>query len=142
MDVLFCDCHEPAHPLHLGDLHSRSRAEFCLAFFYRWVLRNVPACSVELLYVILDSFRLLIIRLTTYLVRLENEHLGNMDQYRVTREVPLPYSMDDLGRESDGDEDMDEDAATSSRRSWRPRRRARPSVAIEGASMSPNNLEA
>lgn len=26
--------------------------------------------------------------------RLENEHLGNMDQYRVTREVPLPYSFD------------------------------------------------
>ncbi|KAF5353642.1 hypothetical protein D9757_013185 [Collybiopsis confluens] len=27
--------------------------------------------------------------------RLENEHLGNMDQYRVTREVPLPYSFDE-----------------------------------------------
>lgn len=26
--------------------------------------------------------------------RLENEHLGNMDQYRVTREVPLPYNFD------------------------------------------------
>lgn len=26
--------------------------------------------------------------------RLENEHLGNMDQYRVTREVPLPYAFD------------------------------------------------
>lgn len=26
--------------------------------------------------------------------RLENEHLGNMDQYRVTREVPLPYSFE------------------------------------------------
>jgi len=25
--------------------------------------------------------------------RLENEHLGNMDQYRVIREVPLPYSF-------------------------------------------------
>jgi len=25
--------------------------------------------------------------------RLENEHLGNMDQYRVTHEVPLPYSF-------------------------------------------------
>ncbi|KAL1744890.1 EXS family protein/ERD1/XPR1/SYG1 family protein [Schizophyllum fasciatum] len=36
--------------------------------------------------------------------RLENEHLGNMDQYRVTREVPLPYSLDDL------DIDLDEEA--------------------------------
>ncbi|KAF9458973.1 EXS-domain-containing protein [Collybia nuda] len=40
--------------------------------------------------------------------RLENEHLGNMDQYRVTREVPLPYSFDDAGREDDND-DGDED---------------------------------
>jgi len=38
--------------------------------------------------------------------RLESEHLGNMDQYRVTREVPLPYSFDELGYETDvGDED-------------------------------------
>ncbi|KAI9568027.1 EXS-domain-containing protein [Boletus coccyginus] len=26
--------------------------------------------------------------------RLENQHLGNMDQYQVTREVPLPYRFD------------------------------------------------
>jgi xenotropic and polytropic retrovirus receptor 1 len=26
--------------------------------------------------------------------RLENEHLGNVDQLRATREVPLPYMMD------------------------------------------------
>ncbi|TFK19881.1 EXS-domain-containing protein [Coprinopsis marcescibilis] len=37
--------------------------------------------------------------------RLENEHLGNMDQYRVTREVPLPYLFDDPHREDDGDEE-------------------------------------
>jgi len=38
--------------------------------------------------------------------RLENEHLGNMDQYRITREVPLPYSFDELNHETDvGDED-------------------------------------
>ncbi|KAK0458034.1 EXS-domain-containing protein [Desarmillaria tabescens] len=39
--------------------------------------------------------------------RLENEHLGNMDQYRVTREVPLPYSLDDMGRDMD-DDDVDD----------------------------------
>jgi hypothetical protein len=38
---------------------------------------------------------------------LENEHLGNMDQYRVTREVPLPYSLDDIGRDDDRDERSD-----------------------------------
>ncbi|KAJ7485255.1 EXS-domain-containing protein [Mycena latifolia] len=36
--------------------------------------------------------------------RLENEHLGNVDQYRVTREVPLPYSLEVRGdlEEEDG----------------------------------------
>ncbi|EGO29715.1 hypothetical protein SERLADRAFT_457875, partial [Serpula lacrymans var. lacrymans S7.9] len=38
--------------------------------------------------------------------RLENEHLGNMDQYRVTREVPLPYTFDGSGQTND-DEDED-----------------------------------
>ncbi|KAH9998598.1 EXS-domain-containing protein [Russula vinacea] len=40
--------------------------------------------------------------------RLENEHLGNMDQYRITREVPLPYSFDEIIHETDvGDEEDD-----------------------------------
>lgn len=38
--------------------------------------------------------------------RLENEHLGNMDQYRVTREVPLPYAFND-SRRDEGDDDDD-----------------------------------
>lgn len=41
--------------------------------------------------------------------RLENEHLGNMDQYRVTREVPLPYSFDDAYAAHEDDNDGDED---------------------------------
>ncbi|KAG5651839.1 hypothetical protein H0H81_007245 [Sphagnurus paluster] len=43
-----------------------------------------------------------------YLDRLENEHLGNMDQYRVTREVPLPYSFDDVHTANAEEEDEDE----------------------------------
>lgn len=35
------------------------------------------------------------------LVRLENEHLGNVDQYRVTREVPLPYSLGTVDRDDE-----------------------------------------
>ncbi|KAI0298702.1 EXS-domain-containing protein [Multifurca ochricompacta] len=55
--------------------------------------------------------------------RLENEHLGNMDQYRITREVPLPYSFDDLSHETDpGDED-DHSQPCESTRSARSRRR-------------------
>jgi hypothetical protein len=41
--------------------------------------------------------------------RLENEHLGNMDSYRVTRDVPLPYSFNDQRQDDDNDEDEDED---------------------------------
>ncbi|KAG1776330.1 EXS family protein/ERD1/XPR1/SYG1 family protein [Suillus placidus] len=37
--------------------------------------------------------------------RLENEHLGNMDQYRITREVPLPYLFDIPQHEDDDDEE-------------------------------------
>ncbi|THU92838.1 EXS-domain-containing protein [Dendrothele bispora CBS 962.96] len=39
--------------------------------------------------------------------RLENEHLGNMDQYRVTREVPLPYSFS--GETSYDDDDNNDE---------------------------------
>ncbi|KAH0580784.1 hypothetical protein H2248_011943 [Termitomyces sp. 'cryptogamus'] len=43
--------------------------------------------------------------------RLENEHLGNMDQYRVTREVPLPYSFDHTHAEdADNGDDGDDQA--------------------------------
>lgn len=45
------------------------------------------------------------LRLRSWSDRLENEHLGNMDQYRVTREVPLPYAFD---RGHDGDDDGDD----------------------------------
>ncbi|KAH9941793.1 EXS-domain-containing protein, partial [Epithele typhae] len=55
-------------------------------------------------------------------LRLENEHLGNIDQYRVTREVPLPYTYEDHSHESDGDED---DAGSQrSRVGWKMKRRA------------------
>lgn len=40
-------------------------------------------------------------------VRLENEHLGNVDQYRATRDVPLPYAFDSSAQDS-GVEDWDQ----------------------------------
>ena len=49
--------------------------------------------------------------------RLENEHIGNMDQYRVTREVPLPYSFED-GHDDDADEEDDHKSISS----WRKRK--------------------
>ena len=60
-------------------------------------------------------------------VRLENEHLGNMDQYRVTREVPLPYSFDEAVQDSD-----DEEEGRKSHSSTRPWRKAQKTHATEG----------
>lgn len=37
-------------------------------------------------------------------VRLENEHLGNIDQYRATRDVPLPYAFDSSAQDLDIDD--------------------------------------
>jgi len=54
--------------------------------------------------------------------RLENEHLGNMDQYRVTREVPLPYTFDDTAHDDDADEEGDEEGVPD--RSWLAWRRS------------------
>ncbi|TFK72108.1 EXS-domain-containing protein, partial [Pluteus cervinus] len=50
--------------------------------------------------------------------RLENEHLGNVDQYRITREVPLPYSFD-VSHDDDIDEDSDDRRVKSLRREKR-----------------------
>ena len=68
-------------------------------------------------------------------MRLENEHLGNIDQYRVTREVPLPYSYDDHSHDSDGDEDDagSHKSSAAGGTSWRMRRR-RPSQVANAAS--------
>ncbi|KIM89689.1 hypothetical protein PILCRDRAFT_193808 [Piloderma croceum F 1598] len=51
--------------------------------------------------------------------RLENEHLGNMDQYRVTREVPLPYRFDETAHEEE--DDADEEGITH--KGWLRRQR-------------------
>lgn len=40
--------------------------------------------------------------------RLENEHLGNVDQYRITREVPLPYAFDSPRDDDNDDADADD----------------------------------
>lgn len=40
-------------------------------------------------------------------VRLENEHIGNTDQYRATREVPLPYQLEDAEREDESEDETE-----------------------------------
>ncbi|KAL6303032.1 EXS-domain-containing protein [Sparassis latifolia] len=70
-----------------------------------YVLRTFIAGSLE-------SFR----RWQWNFIRLENEHLGNVDQYRVTREVPLPYALEDMSRESDDEDDRDNHSRSRRRR--------------------------
>ncbi|KAI9438624.1 EXS family-domain-containing protein [Lactarius indigo] len=73
---------------------------------FNWVIylpTHGPTAAVRSLIV---AFLEVLRRCQWNIYRLENEHIGNMDQYRVTREVPLPYSFDELGCEIDvGDED-------------------------------------
>lgn len=65
-------------------------------------------------------------------VRLENEHLGNMDQYRVTREIPLPYSFNNPAHESEGGDEEDEPERMSiSSKSLRRKRTTQKSVEPE-----------
>ena len=52
------------------------------------------------------------------LVRLENEHIGNIDQYRITREVPLPY-QDRYKIEDEGDDEGEDDGERPTCRSDR-----------------------
>jgi hypothetical protein len=46
--------------------------------------------------------------------RVESEHLGNKDQYRVTREMPLPYRVEPEEEEEDGHD------AAEIKKSWIP----------------------
>jgi len=68
-------------------------------------LLSVVAASLEMLRRILWNF-----------FRVENEHIGNADQYRVTREIPLPYSFDNIEPRDDSDNDED-DKTPNNRRS-------------------------
>ena len=46
--------------------------------------------------------------------RVENEHLGNSDQYRASRAVLLPYRVS----RDDGEEDVDEEAEEAVANRW------------------------
>jgi hypothetical protein len=38
--------------------------------------------------------------------RVESEHIGHADQYRVTRDIPLPYSFDNGPPHDDPDDEI------------------------------------
>ena len=83
------------HSFHLADLHIRRRGMHRAIHVHRCHVGDVKEGAVEHLYVII-----LFVRdhdcntCSTISDRLENKHLSNTQEYRVTREVPLPYSFD------------------------------------------------
>ncbi|OCH89346.1 EXS-domain-containing protein [Obba rivulosa] len=95
-----------------------------IPFYYFAIVSNVLLRFIWVLYIpekgpdfVLRTFIAgmleMLRRLQWNFYRLENEHLGNMDQYRVTREVPLPYSLNDANDSDGGDEDDDDQGRMS-----------------------------
>ena len=94
-------------PFHVGNIYTLWCTQHHRTHVHRKHARDIAKGAVEFLCAIsLISLPLLTKTDTRrWADRLENEHLGNMDQYRVTREVPLPYHLD---THSNGDEDEEE----------------------------------
>ncbi|KAG9009095.1 hypothetical protein FRB94_012491 [Tulasnella sp. JGI-2019a] len=63
---------------------------------FNHIARSIVAATLEMLRRVQWNF-----------FRVENEHLGNADQYRVTREVPLPYSFDHAPQDDSDDDEND-----------------------------------
>jgi len=78
-------------------------------------LRNFIAGALEMLRRVLWNF-----------FRVENEHIGHADQYRVTRDIPLPYSFDHGDDQDDSDDDGPPSRKSTS--SWLGRQRDRTEV--------------
>ncbi|KAF5345945.1 hypothetical protein D9758_011435 [Tetrapyrgos nigripes] len=77
---------------------------------FSWVI-YIPSKGPDInLRIFIQGFLEMLRRWQWNFYRLENEHLGNMDQYRVTREVPLPYSFNGDTSHEDDDGNVDNDS--------------------------------
>ncbi|KAF7763567.1 hypothetical protein Agabi119p4_8104 [Agaricus bisporus var. burnettii] len=68
---------------------------------FSWVIYIPQSGPSSLIRSFVVGFLEMLRRVQWNFYRLENEHLGNMDQYRVTREVPLPYTFDHHSTDED-----------------------------------------
>ena len=83
------------HSFHLADLHIRRRCKRRATHVHRCHVGDVKEGAVEPLYVIIPFVRGHDCdTCSTRLDRVENKHLSNTEEYRITREVPLPYRFD------------------------------------------------
>lgn len=58
---------------------------------FGWIIYLLPGSSSNLTRIFVIAFLEMLRRFQWNFLRLENEHLGNVDMYRVSREIPLPY---------------------------------------------------
>jgi len=91
------------HSLHLAELHTLRRLKHGARHVHCCHVGDVTEGAVELLYVV--SPFLLRDRhrntCSTISDRVENKHINNSEEYRTTREVPLPYRFDALPSEEE-----------------------------------------
>lgn len=76
---------------------------------FGWTIYLIPGPASSLLRIFIVALVEMLRRWQWNFLRLENEHLGNVDMYRVSREVPLPYHVRHHEANMDEDDDLEAD---------------------------------
>lgn len=76
---------------------------------FAWIIYLLPGPASNLLKIFIIALLEMFRRFQWNFLRLENEHLGNVDMYRISREIPLPYHFKQ-DRSAMDDEEDDEEA--------------------------------
>ncbi|CAD6893916.1 unnamed protein product [Tilletia controversa] len=82
---------------------------------FAWVIYLIPGPASSLMKIFIIALLEALRRWQWNMYRLENEHLGNADDFRVVKDVPLPYTHGIRVAE----EDLDEDEGPSSKKQRR-----------------------
>lgn len=75
---------------------------------FGWVIYLLPGSASSVLRIFIIALIEMLRRFQWNFLRLENEHLGNVDMYRISREIPLPYHLRQDRSNDDNDEDEDD----------------------------------
>jgi hypothetical protein len=82
---------------------------------FGWTIYLLPGPASSLMRIFIIALLEMLRRWQWNFLRLENEHLGNVDMYRVSREVPLPYHVHAARNARTDDEDDDDLEASVAR---------------------------
>ena len=97
-----CFC-SSCHVLINESLHRSQVTNVLLRF--SWVIYLFPGPASNLTKIFIIAFLEMLRRFQWNFFRLETEHLGNADPYRVIKDVPLPYRL--AASLSEGEEDIE-----------------------------------